>query len=421
MIVYYLGIPGSGKTYSAVNTIYNNFSDDTQAKKDLKKDYINCYTNINEFKFDKIKNVFNLDLDDFYEKLKILHSMSIGKSLDVTTEIDISVIKDDKQVKISDNDDDVDVSDFTMEQFKQYKKSKRDNDENLVKKSPEKKQKLKKATDEQLINKAKELNIYKTLFVIDECHNFFDTNDVVKIWWLTYHRHLYHDIILITQNLSLVYSKYKPLAEAFYKAKPNSLTLIKMYFNYTYFTDSRMSDSSKVNVLKVKKNQKVFELYKSGDSVKSKNVILYFLGISLILLIIFGLFAFYYTKQTDDRIKEQKQNEHHEMRQDAKKISRLVLHHDDSILLYDNKKLISLSCSYSSCTFSNFSYPTDLIQKFINDKNLNVIYRQSINKAYFRLFVSSSSDFYDFLISIKGVTNDKNVNNDAHIDLFSSK
>jgi len=363
----------------------------------------NCYTNINEFKFDKINNVFNLDLDDFYEKLKILHSMYIGKSLE-----DDKVTNSDN-LSLSDNPD---VRSLSMEEYKALKHIE----------VPEKKQKLKKATDEQLINKAKELNIYKTLFVIDECHNFFDTNDLVKVWWLTYHRHLYHDIILITQNLSLVNSKYKSLAEAFYKAKPNSLILNKMYFNYTYFTDSRMSQNSKVNVKKVKKNKKVFELYKSGDSVKSKNVILYFLGISFFILLIFALMAYYYTTKTTENIQEQKNIEKKQKKQDTKKMIKIVSSRStNDNIEYSDRKLIVFSCSYSSCTFSNFSYPTDLIQNFINEKELNVIYRQSINKAYFRLFVSSSSDFYDFLISIKGVTNNEKSNNADNLDLFSSK
>ena len=80
--------------------------------------------------------------------------------------------------------------------------------------------------------RAKKLNLYKALFVIDEAHNFFQTKDDVLVWWLTYHRHLYQDIFLITQNLALIDRKYKPLAEYFYKAVPSSLRLNKKVFKY---------------------------------------------------------------------------------------------------------------------------------------------------------------------------------------------
>jgi len=180
MISYFLGIPGSGKTYYSVNVIYQNFLKDTSSlkkkKKELsfKKDYKYCYTNINELKFKKLKNTIKLDFDDFFKKLTLLHRMY---SID-------------------------------------------------------------KASDKELIEKAKELKLYKILFVIDEAHNYFDVNKPVLVWWLTYHRHLYHDIFLITQNLSLINPKYKPLAERFYRAKPISLSFNKQYFYYKYFTES---------------------------------------------------------------------------------------------------------------------------------------------------------------------------------------
>lgn len=52
------------------------------------------------------------------------------------------------------------------------------------------------------------------LIVVDEAHNFFNKkNDEILTWWLTYHGHLYQDIILITQDLSLIDTGYKAVAE----------------------------------------------------------------------------------------------------------------------------------------------------------------------------------------------------------------
>lgn len=53
-----------------------------------------------------------------------------------------------------------------------------------------------KEPDSVLIEKAKELKLYKVLFVIDEAHNYLKSKEnPVLVWWFTYHGHLYQDII----------------------------------------------------------------------------------------------------------------------------------------------------------------------------------------------------------------------------------
>ena len=356
MIVYYLGLPGSGKSYSGVNTIYNNFSKNEDAKKDLKKDYQVCYTNINEFKFDKVKNVYLFDEEDIFKKLNTLYEM--------------------------------------------YRK---------------------KANDEELIEQCKEFKLYRALFVLDECHKYFDVEKKFLVWWLTYHRHLYHDLILITQSLSLVHSKYKPLAEAFYKAKSSSLTLNQKYFNYMYYTEARLTKASFVNTVKVKKRQSVFELYKSGDSIDSKNVIKRFLFISLFFVLFLFLFAyfFYYEKSTDIKsnkvsipvIKENKNISN----------SSLTYSRDDkddiNDLNFEDKKLIILNCTYSSCSNDLLFFPPKLIKKFIDMELLHVYYKDEISKTLIIYYLSSSLDFYNFLTSYKGGKDEKD--SSASIDLFN--
>lgn len=154
-----------------------------------------------------------------------------------------------------------------------------------------------KATDEELNEKAKELEIYKCLFVIDEAQNYFQTKDEILVWWLTYHRHLYHDIFLITQNLALIDRKYKPLAEFFYKAVPASLRLNKKVFKYRTYVDSRMTKASEAGVEKLKFDENIIKLYHSGDVVKAPNFILRFLTFSFIILLLL-LIAFYFYKSS---------------------------------------------------------------------------------------------------------------------------
>ena len=78
MITFLLGLPGSGKTNYAVDRIFNNFSLDEDAIKDKNITFKNCYTNINEFKFDKLENTSHLDFEKLHEILTRLHSFTKG-------------------------------------------------------------------------------------------------------------------------------------------------------------------------------------------------------------------------------------------------------------------------------------------------------------------------------------------------------
>ena len=359
MISYYLGIPGSGKSYSGVNTIYNNFSTNEDAKKDLKKDYEVCYTNINEFKYDLVSNVKKFDFDIFMEHLIILHDM--------------------------------------------YKK---------------------KADDTELITKAKELNLYKALFVLDECHNYLDVEKKPLVWWFTYHRHLYHDIILITQSLSLVNAKYKPLAEAFYKAKSSSLTLNKKYFNYMYYTEARLTKASYVNTIKVKKRQAVFKLYHSGDSVESKNIIKRFLMIAFFMVFVLFLlgYLFYYKKEKDINKTSSKSHKQDKVFTSSTSSNVNSVTSDSNNNIdddFEEKKLIIFNCSFSACSSNSLSLPPQLVKKFIDMELLHVYYREIISKSLTVYYLSTSTDFYNFLNSSKGEINEKDSDNNS-LDLFHS-
>ena len=352
MIVYYLGLPGSGKSYSGVNTIYNNFSDNEDAKRDLKKDYQVCYTNINEFKFDKVKNVYPFDEDDIFKKLNTLYEM--------------------------------------------YKK---------------------KATDEELIEKCKEYNLYKALFVLDECHKYFDVERKFLVWWLTYHRHLYHDLILITQSLALVNSKYKPLAEAFFKAKSSSLTLNKKYFNYMYYTESRLTRASFVNTVKVKKRQSVFDLYKSGDSIESKNVIKHFLYISLFFLALIGVFIFFFYDSKQKEIHHDKASIPASSSHNSYKKSSYTSNEVEENTDYTDSVYMKLICDLEMCSYQDIYFDIKLIYFAQKNFNLEIINsRKVMNESMVSVVVDRS-----FISFLKGGENeDDSSKTIGDVNLFSS-
>lgn len=149
-----------------------------------------------------------------------------------------------------------------------------------------------KNPDDVLIEKAKELNIFKSLFVIDECHNYLKSKEnPVLVWWFTYHGHLYQDIILITQDLKLVNDEYKRVAEFFYKAVPQRLRFSKNTFKYRQYSSWQMYQKDYISTESVKANNDVFSLYVSGATVHTKPIIYKYL-IMFFILILFVLYFF---------------------------------------------------------------------------------------------------------------------------------
>lgn len=349
MITFLTGVPGSGKTYKAVVSIYNNFSVSKNAKADLKKDYQHCYTNINELKYEDLKNTSPLDFDLLKENLTELHTL--------------------------------------------YKQ---------------------KVTDDILINRCKELNIYQTLFVIDEAHNIFDTEDKVLIWWLSYHRHLYHDIFLITQNLSLIKSKYKTFSEFFYKAKPTTVSLNKNTFKYDVYINSRMSMNARSHTEKISKNEEVFNLYHSGDSVGSKNVLLKFYIFSGFGLL-FMFFIAYYIFGSSEVIEEDK------FPKEEKKLSieKTEIMIDEDTLNdndYSENTYLKLYCSKTKCNDEVISIPPQLLKKFIDDRSINILHIEAINHNLTIYHLDTKTNFYDYIKPKKGLKNESSINEDGSTD-----
>lgn len=361
MITFLIGVPGSGKSYFAVDKIYNNFSADEEAIRDKNSTFEICYTNINEFNFTKVKNVYKLDFDDLKIKLTELHK---------------------------------------------YYKDKKD--------------------DEFLVEKCKEYDIHNALFVIDEAHNFFDVKDVVLIWWLSYHRHLFHEIILITQNLSLIESKYKSFSEFFYKAYPQSLTLIKTHFKYNVYCSSRMSLNSKSGSIKIKRNKKVFELYKSGDSINAQNVILKFLIFGVVILfLLVGLFYWFISSKTPDNPIADDVNV------TAPQINNYAAAVSSSPApapVYESvnpqeRKFFNLTCNNTNCYNEDILLPLPLLEYFIKNKSMTFFHSVKINKNSSRFYLDSTNDFYKYISNKRRKNEDfQSSNNPVSVDsMFSGK
>jgi zona occludens toxin len=160
--------------------------------------------------------------------------------------------------------------------------------------------KKEKDKDELLIKKSEELSLYKMLLIVDECHLYY-INDVTEegkkrfyalLWFMSYHRHIYCDLVLATQNLSLIDTKFKAFAEYYVVAVSQSLRIGKN-FKYNHYPSSRLIKKEKYKVEKIKPKKEIFELYTSGDSVKVESAfksLFKLVGFLLFLLLLAYIF-----------------------------------------------------------------------------------------------------------------------------------
>lgn len=232
MVSLIVGFPGSGKSYYAVEKIYNLLS---KSNKKDSNEFDIIYTNIGGIKFDYFPDskieFKKLVEDELIEYLKGCHAL-----------------------------------------YEKYK-----NFDNV---------------DEYLIEYSKEKNFYNALIVFDECHDFFTPQDRVKIFWLTYHRHLHHEIILLTQNKSLINSKYRAIPEQFIEAQPRSKKIFSNTLNYKFYASFAMRKTDHFNSMSLKTKQEIFDLYQSGNKSNQKSIVLKFIFI-LGFGAIFALILFY--------------------------------------------------------------------------------------------------------------------------------
>jgi len=239
MITYIVGNPGSGKTYYAVFKIHQLFifkPKDTFLSKVIKpekqKEYLYCYTNINGFKFDLDDKFIKFDYEKFYSDLEVLYLLYMDK-----------------------------------------------------------------VGDDVLNEKAKELNLHNVLIILDEAHNFFKAKeDNILVWWLTYHRHLYQDIMLITQDLSLISNEYKRIAEHFLKAVDSSKRLFKNKFRYMLYGSYKMYQKDVMQKFHVPYMKEVFNLYHSGQNASQKSFVRKFLYVSLFLFITLSIYFYFFVQ-----------------------------------------------------------------------------------------------------------------------------
>lgn len=370
-IKYYVGVPRSGKTYKAMTVLYYTFVDNSQSffdellikynmKKPKELEFDNAYTNINQFNFEISEKIYPLDFKELYSKLSALHQMYMLKS-----------------------------------------------------------------TDEELIKKAKELNIFRTLFVLDECQNYLKSkDDKVLVWWFTYHAHLHHEIILITQDLTLVNNEYKRVAEYFYRAIPSRFRMSKNTFKYIQYSTYGMYDKDKIGVVTVKANKKIFGLYVSGSDTNGKSIIHKYIFFALVTLIvcIISVYSFLSSIGIDEE-EIQATNSTIETNQaltTSTNQSQNISLTQEIKTINENEKLFKFNCFKNMCNYrfenkQSIKIPSNILKTYLLNIDDTKKYLE-IKHSILYIYVLVNENTFNFLYksnSTQGVTNEKNNDEDS--------
>jgi zona occludens toxin len=235
-------------------------------------------------------------------------------------------------------------------------------------------------TDSELEEIAKDEDFFNTLIVLDECHNFMGKDDEVLIWWLSYHRHFFQDIILITQDLPLVHKKYKAFSEFYYKAMPSSRKLFNTTMNYQQYNGSQMYKTQLALTKKLPILKEVFQLYGSGENNKQKSLVRHFLILATIIFIIVLIAGVIYLKNffgggaiEKDKIQTPQQSQKLNFTKEKK-------NNNNS----QNGEFYEMYCNFSYCFINSNIYEKKFILELLKREYKATILANSKHKYYFQ-------------------------------------
>ena len=277
---------------------------------------------------------------------------------------------------------------------------------------------LSKVTDAELNERAKELNLSGVFIVLDEAHNFLKAKeDPVLVWWLTYHRHLYQDIYLITQDLSLISNEYKRIAEHFLKAVDSAKRLFKNKFRYILYGSYKMYQKDAMQKFHIPYLQEVFNLYHSGQDSSQKSFVRKFFYISLFVFIALSIYFYFFLKSLTSDVSEDRQPD-----QNSQPIQAAELRpaHQPKPTPQTQDKIqtpqtyiYNLSCIDDVCRFTNekYTFPYGFISHAISGSKPLYFYSITKNKYMTEYFIVLGSDVLEPLKQIsnsyKGAVNEK--------------
>jgi len=364
MIDLVVGVPGSGKTYFAVNKVLDLISS-------KEKVYKHIYTNINGLNYNKCNKIAKID-----DYVKSFDFNNLKKQIndEFTTYQQVQ----NGYLNVSDYDEFV-KSQHILESF------------------------------------------YDSLIIVDECHLYFtDKADEALIRFLSYHRHFNIDLLLLTQNKNLVNKKYLSFIESMYQALPGSKRFFSNVFRYKVFASYQEYKSNLIKTTSLKLRSNVFELYNSGSNKLTKSVMLRFLFPVLFLAFLVFLYYNFFVKEHFDKSSVSSHSKVivSNLDNNVSTPSRSKILNDVSYIHNPDKKFYMISCFKDNCSFQfdSFNFDRASMFKIFDRFKCKVIINRTFTTSYHTYVVDCFSDLDKFLnITKRSVNNEKSVNTDMPV------
>lgn len=410
MITAVSGEPGSGKSYWAVYTVYNDIIKHSnisllQKRKllrkkilssssiFLKKLYISQYPNIKKPKYTNIHtNIAGFKYNDFKE-LSLKHGLNVNYYRINETDIQ-------------------DFFDLQYNLIEQYK--------NLPEYSEEDTGEFSYARNQIIENYPQFTKYLNSLIIFDEASgsslwsaSVRDTN-FPRLKFLQGHRHYFVDIFFMAQNLADFKNEYRnQLVETYYKAQKSSYNILKKnkkYFGFSSIKEMHDKSSNKFtteNVISIPELQEVYSLYTTGANNKGNNPYQkLFIFLSVLLILIFIVAYFIITNLTSKT--ELKQEETNIQQSTNYKTEKKPLDLSASSLVSCNSFNKYLYC-YSSLNDTKYYLDTNIEELKSSLKNLNVEteFITSFNLINFYLKNEYILNFFNLITIQKEQTNEQ--------------
>jgi len=235
----------------------------------------------------------------------------------------------------------------------------------------------------------------RILMIIDEAQDYFGKSAKLSselIWFITQHRHLYIEVILLTQDVSLIRSDYK-LFNEIYDAVPPVKQFDKNYFTYHQYAGLPISEGNYVGKIKLKRDQKIFAMYQSGDKVESPNILKRFIWMAVAAVLIVGVSLYLLFDQFGGKKKKVTENS-------SKKTvsvigdttSKTEIH---IISNYNDFKYIDLHCMGSQCKNKKYAInvQVDDLQDLLKNTQSKFLRKKMLSSNYALVYLLVSPDF----------------------------
>lgn len=303
------------------------------------------------------------------------------------------------------------------------------------------------------------LDKYGSSYIIwDECHNDLDRTNPVYVRWLSYHRHFEGmDVLLITQSLDLVDRKYKRFADKFYFGVNPAKRLFSTTFKYKVYTDHREYSKHLIEEISLPSNRKIFALYDSGHYKVNKSAAFKKLAPIFALVVFIALFTKYFlfgyvlgsnktseqqiadsstVPSSSDSFREEITDDNRtleDMKQDALNVhddlkappplvqgSSAPSHYDNQSSL--SRHLIRFQCSKTYCYFSGnrFTIPLNSMERFLEEFNGKILSAEMLNRDISLITALVPSELYYMIESHNIVSRSDNYDPQSQKNNYNS-